>query len=373
MSYKNNSPVLSVVPSLGDTIDADLNGRIFVIGTNGCYVTGFEGSHELVFGLTSVSMPTTTAFVGQIIINSVRVLHTYGSENTFVGSGAGNFTLTGIDNVTLGNGALAALTSGSDNVAIGRLSANHLDAGVDNVAIGAGSLYNATGASSNIAIGRNALIGTTTNAAIANTAVGYSAMSGNVTGTNNCAYGYNALNSITTGTYNIGIGGNGAGGTYSSADSSNISLNNNGVSGESNTLRIGAGTGTSAQQLNQAFISGINGITVTGTAVLVSSTDQLGIAVSSARYKENIQDMDSYSSDILKLRPVLFNYTVGEDHSLQSGLIAEEVEEVMPSLVVLDKEGLPQTVKYHDLPVLLLSELQKAIKRIEVLEAQLKG
>jgi hypothetical protein len=110
---------------------------------------------------------------------------------------------------------------------------------------------------------------------------------------------------------------------------------------------------------------------VTGTAVLVSSTDQLGIAVSSARFKDNIEDMNDISSGLLKLRPVTFNYTVGDDKSVQTGLIAEEVAQVMPELVVLDKEGLPQTVKYHDLPALLLNELQKAVKRIEVLEAKL--
>ena len=31
------------------------------------------------------------------------------------------------------------------------------------------------------------------------------------------------------------------------------------------------------------------------------------------------------------------------------------------------------TVKYHDLPALLLNELQKAVKRIEVLEAKLSS
>ncbi len=67
------------------------------------------------------------------------------------------------------------------------------------------------------------------------------------------------------------------------------------------------------------------------------------------------------------------NYTVGDDRSQQTGLIAEEVNEIMPALVVYDKQGDPQTVKYHDLPVLLLNELQKAIKRIEILEAKLEG
>lgn len=190
-------------------------------------------------------------------------------------------------------------------------------------------------------------------------------------GGNNCALGYATLNNLTTGSYNCAIGGS-SGTNYTSSESSNILINNSGTVSESNVCRIGAGTGTSFQQLNATYISGIQGITVTGSAVLVSSSDQLGIAVSSARFKENIADMNDYSSPVLKLRPTTFNYTVGEDHSLQGGLIAEEVAEVMPSLVVYDKEGLPQTVKYHDLPVLLLNELQKLNKRIEELKSKLK-
>ena len=142
---------------------------------------------------------------------------------------------------------------------------------------------------------------------------------------------------------------------------------------QNNTLHIGSGTGTGNQQLNAAYISGIQGITVTGSAVLVSSTDQLGVAVSSRRFKDNIADMRDVSSPILDLRPVTFNYKVGDDKSGQTGLIAEEVAEIMPSLVVYDKEGLPQTVKYHELPSLLLNELQKAVRRIEYLEDKLSS
>ena len=35
------------------------------------------------------------------------------------------------------------------------------------------------------------------------------------------------------------------------------------------------------------------------------------------------------------------------------------------------QQGDPQTVKYHELPALLLNELQKALKRIEALEARM--
>jgi hypothetical protein len=44
---------------------------------------------------------------------------------------------------------------------------------------------------------------------------------------------------------------------------------------------------------------------------------------------------------------------------LQYGLIAEEVAEVFPELVVNNQEGRPETVAYHLLPAMLLNELQK--------------
>ena len=48
--------------------------------------------------------------------------------------------------------------------------------------------------------------------------------------------------------------------------------------------------------------------------------------------------------------------------------IAEDVNDHMPRLVVKDAEGLPETVKYHELPAILLNEIKKLHKRIEELE-----
>lgn len=45
--------------------------------------------------------------------------------------------------------------------------------------------------------------------------------------------------------------------------------------------------------------------------------------------------------------------------TVQYGLIAEEVDQVFPALVVQDEDGKPYTVRYHLLPQLLLNELQK--------------
>ncbi|MGH9778791.1 MAG: tail fiber domain-containing protein, partial [Candidatus Acidiferrales bacterium] len=77
---------------------------------------------------------------------------------------------------------------------------------------------------------------------------------------------------------------------------------------------------------------------------------------------------------LLRLRPVTFRYrqTMADGSKpLQYGLIAEEVAEVMPELVVYDAEGQPQTVQYHVLPALLLNELQRQHAEVETLRAQL--
>ncbi len=177
----------------------------------------------------------------------------------------------------------------------------------------------------------------------------------------------------STGGHNT-IVGSISGSSYVNDEESNIILGSGitGIANESNILRIGLSTGSSTNQINKAFVCGINGITVVGSAVFVTGSDQLGILLSTQRVKNNITDMSAYSSRILQLRPVTFTYTVGEDTtSIQSGLIAEEVKEVMPELVVYDVDGLPQTVKYHELPSLLLNELQKAIIVINDLKARI--
>jgi hypothetical protein len=96
--------------------------------------------------------------------------------------------------------------------------------------------------------------------------------------------------------------------------------------------------------------------------VVIDSNGQLGTISSSRRYKEDISDMGSASDRLLQLQPVTFRYkdayTNGEQ-PLDYGLIAEEVAEVFPELVVFNKDDQPETVKYRLLSSLLLNELQK--------------
>ena len=103
-----------------------------------------------------------------------------------------------------------------------------------------------------------------------NTASGFNALLRNTTGNNNTAVGFSAGQNLTVGDNNIDIGANVLGNA-----------------GEANTIRIGK-QGTQ----KNTFIAGIFGIAVTGSSVVVSSTGKLGVATSSARFKEAIKPMD---------------------------------------------------------------------------------
>ena len=101
--------------------------------------------------------------------------------------------------------------------------------------------------------------------------------------------------------------------------------------------------------------------------IIDTTTGQLGIPLSSARYKQDVAPMGTNSEGLLRLRPVTFAYKddAGTKHF---GLIAEEVATVYPELVTRTATGEVQTVKYHELIPMLLNELQRqqqAIKRQE--------
>src|SRR5437899_4724336 len=148
--------------------------------------------------------------------------------------------------------------------------------------------------------------------------------------------------------------------------SNNIDMDNAGVAGESGKIRIGK-QGTQ----NSTFIAGISGVAVTGTTVVVSTNGKLGVATSSARFKEAIKPMDKASEAILALSPVTFRYKkdIDPDGIPQFGLVAEQVEKVNPDLVVRDEDGKVSTVRYEAVNAMLLNEFLKEHRKVEELQA----
>jgi hypothetical protein len=105
-------------------------------------------------------------------------------------------------------------------------------------------------------------------------------------------------------------------------------------------------------------------VAVTGTQVVVNSSGKLGVAASSARFKEAIKPMDSATETILALKPVTFRYRheLDPDGIPQFGLVAEQVENVNPDLVVPDDDGTIITVRYEAVKAMLLNEFLKSTK-----------
>ena len=77
--------------------------------------------------------------------------------------------------------------------------------------------------------------------------------------------------------------------------------------------------------------------------------------------------MDKASGAILALKPVTFRYKkeVEPNGAIQFGLVAEEVAEVDPDLVILDKGGKPESVRYEAINAMLLNEFLKEHKKAE--------
>jgi hypothetical protein len=252
-------------------------------------------------------------------------------ENTHLGSLAlGLNTSTG--NTAVGFGAIAGSNSGVNNTAVGFDALSTNTSGINNTAFGATALYSNTTGKGNAAQGANAL---------------YT----NTTGIRNLGIGNNALFN-NNGSYNIGLGFDA--GYNVTAGSNNIEIGSQGSASDNGTIQIGVqGTQTSTT------IAGIFGTAVSGSAVYVSSTGQLGVQASSERFKTDIVAMPDVSTGLEQLRPVTFHYKSDPQNVVQYGLIAEEVAKVYPELVIRDASGNVMGVHYEELAPMLLGAMQR--------------
>ena len=75
--------------------------------------------------------------------------------------------------------------------------------------------------------------------------------------------------------------------------------------------------------------------------------------------------MDKASEVILGLNPVTFHYKSDAKCVAQFGLVAEEVAEVNPDLVVRNKKGEIYTVRYDAVNAMLLNEFLKEHRKVQ--------
>jgi hypothetical protein len=338
-----------------------------------------------------------------------------GNANTAVGYGALGPNNTGSDNTASGYYALGNNATANYNTAVGyeALDANdYSGAGTatNNTASGYKALFSNVNAADNTAVGYEALYTNDpegTGIAIDNTAIGVQALYTNATGAANTAAGGLALNANLSGGYNAAAGFQAlymnSSGSYNTAcgpsalfssngnnntavgyeagynlktGGNNIEIGNKGATGDDKVIKIGT-EGTQTKTL----IAGIyRNTAVSGLAVVIGSNGELGAVSSSERFKTAIAPMGAHTEKLRQLRPVTFRYKGDQQGTLRYGLIAEEVADVFPELVVRDGRGRIDGVRYDELAPMLLNEMQNeqaAIaaqsQKIASLEQQLAG
>jgi hypothetical protein len=361
---------------------SDLNGNTAV--GSGALVSNTTGSTNTAIGTMALNVNNTgmqnTATGYRALQNNAN-----GSNNTAIGNQALQGNTSGAGNTATGDDALQINSSGAGNTADGVAALANNDTGSGSTAVGFAALdfSVATGTAANTAVGYQALLGNVNmsgNTGVYNSALGYQALQSNTSGFLNTAMGFQALQFNTIGSYNTAVGNNTLAGTttgtnniaigYSAGSSIgtsscpgvvscsyNIDIGNNGVAEDQFTIRIGSGQ-------SATYIAGISDFDLgaSGTSpVVINSQGQLGINLSSRRYKEDIQSMGDSSRGLMDLRPVTFRYkkaALDGSKPQQYGLIAEEVADVYPDLVVY-KDGQPNAVQYQLLPAMLLNEVQR--------------
>lgn len=303
----------SAVDSItGDTGSAQSGALTLSGGTTGIVFDGT--SSTITANLDVLVLPIASSTVGYIVMGEEPAMHKFpsGNDNFFVGSFAGNFTMTSAAlNAGCGYSALNGLTTGNNN-----------------------------------------------------TAVGHTALISVTEGSQNTAVGQSAGSNLVTGNGNILIGKS-AGGSYTSSESGNIIIgSNNGIAQEELTIRIGDG-----QTQQHCYVDGIYGSLVEMESALPVYADQYGklgteTSILSIVAPGTCVNVSESSKLIIKLSPLA--YIFRNDNKIFT-LNPIEVARVLPELVV-QKDGKPFAVKYRELQVLMLSEQQKQDARIDKLE-----
>ena len=132
-------------------------------------------------------------------------------------------------------------------------------------------------------------------------------------------------------------------------------------------LTVGAGASFfRVNSTGQIFANSL-GAAGTGTALVISATNEIIPLTSSRRFKNNIVPMKVSSDKLSLLKPVEFDYKSG-GHAI--GFIAEDVVKIYPSVVNKDKEGKPYSISYDQFIPILVDKINKLEARIKVLEGK---
>jgi hypothetical protein len=109
-----------------------------------------------------------------------------------------------------------------------------------------------------------------------------------------------------------------------------------------------------------------------GSAVQISSTGTLTatgdvVAYSDIRLKENIITIDNAVDKVLTMRGVYFNKKDDSTKTRKSGVIAQEMQKILPEVVIENKDGI-LGVAYGNIVGILIEAIKELKAEIEILK-----
>ena len=131
--------------------------------------------------------------------------------------------------------------------------------------------------------------------------------------------------------------------------------------------RVGVGTDGPASRLDVYGAISVNGI-----EVIDSSRNITGVNVNSTsdeRLKDNIKSIDNPLEKVLSLRGVEYDRNDIEGNPHQIGVIAQEVEKIIPELVSESNDGI-KSVSYGNITALLIEAIKELKSEIDILKEQ---
>jgi trimeric autotransporter adhesin len=245
-----------------------------------------------------------------------------GNYNTAGGYQVMRYNTSGTENTATGSYALYSNTSGNYNTAIGTFSLYSNVAGTRATAIGFEAMRYANDAATsfsntNVAVGYQALMGSVTpsnNTGIDNTAIGYLALPSNTSGSDNVAMSRSALGNNTSGSGNTALGRRAG---YAGVPITTGSYNT--LIGYSAAVDDAARTNCIVIAGNGNYLPGGDNRVRIGNASMSSIGGQVGwTTISDERVKTDFRDEVIGLDFIMKLKPLTYSYSVAASYREQN-------------------------------------------------------
>ena len=299
--------------------------------------------------------------------------NTTASNNTAVGSLSLQNNTTGSGNTAIGYTALRDNTTASSNTAVGKESLRDCTTGQNNTSVGEECGLNMTTGDQNVAVGSGALMSCTTGSQ--NTCVGGGEQGNNnaagqaiTVGQNNTLIGRRAGCTITNGSNNVCIGNSAGRQLISGGDNNCYIARDNNAAANASTWLYGDGNGactqgnnssswttTSDRRLKKDIVDNTKGLT---------EVNQMRVTNFLYRTEDEI-DMSEFP---LADEPFQVVIGKGKEGETQTGVIAQEIEQILPECIEVSDRG-AKTVNTDPILWALVNAVKELSAKVTALEA----